>query len=127
MTKLPGFVQSADQCLPTRKDRYCPRFRPRSENRQYKAVIPRPLQGRARVPMVVLRGYQQTDVNMVDETRFKGLAECDNFIVIYPFITHYPAAAARYINCWGFFIDLHNGAGKVEARRFIVAPEAFSR
>ena|GEM_PF-5805428 len=23
--------------------------------------------------MVVLRGYQQTDVNMVDETRFKAL------------------------------------------------------
>jgi len=51
---------------------------------------------------------------MINETRFKDLAERDNFIVVYPFITHYDGV--RLPNCWGFFLDqhIHQGAGEVE-------------
>jgi poly(hydroxyalkanoate) depolymerase family esterase len=61
-----------------------------------------------------LHGCKQTEVNMINETRFKDLAERDNFIVVYPFITSYDGM--RDTNCWGFFLDqhIHQGAGEVE-------------
>jgi len=40
-----------------------------------------PTRGRMLVPLVmVLHGCRQTEVNMINETRFKDLAERDNFI-----------------------------------------------
>jgi poly(hydroxyalkanoate) depolymerase family esterase len=90
---------------------------PGSENRDYKVFVPSAYTGQNPVPMVmVLHGCQQTDVNMIDETRFKDLAERDNFIVVYPFVTRFPAAPPRDVNCWGFFIDqhIHKGAGEAE-------------
>ena len=54
-------------------------------------------------------------------------SERDNFTVAYPFITHYPAAPPRDVNCWKFFIDLHKGAEEVGARRFIVVSDSFGR
>ena len=38
---------------------------------------------------MVLHGCNQTEINMINETRFKDLAERDNFIVVYPFITSF--------------------------------------
>src|SRR5260370_42051208 len=63
---------------------------------------------------MVLDGCRQAEVNMINETRFKDLAERDNFIVVYPFITSYDGL--RDTNCWGFFLDqhIHKGAGEVE-------------
>ena len=51
---------------------------------------------------------------MINETRFKDLAERDNFIAVYPFITSYDGM--RETNCWGFFLDqhIHKGAGEAE-------------
>ena len=69
------------------------------------------------MPMVmVLHGCGQTEINMINETRFKDLAERDNFIVVYPFITSFEPLPQRAPNCWGFFIDehIHKGAGEVE-------------
>jgi poly(hydroxyalkanoate) depolymerase family esterase len=64
--------------------------------------------------VMVLHGCRQTELNMINETRFKDLAERDNFIVVYPFITSYDGL--RDTNCWGFFLDqhIHKGAGEVE-------------
>ena len=86
-----------------------------SRDRQYQVFVPATYTGRDAVPMVmVLHGCQQTEVNMINETRFKDLAERDNFIVVYPFITSYDGL--RNTNCWGFFLDqhIHQGAGEVE-------------
>lgn len=86
-----------------------------SRDRQYQVFIPSSYTGQVGVPMVmVLHGCNQTEVNMINETRFKDLAERDNFIVVYPFITHYDGV--RLPNCWGFFLDqhIHQGAGEVE-------------
>ncbi len=86
-----------------------------SQDRQYQVFIPTSYTGQDPVPMVmVLHGCRQTEVNMINETRFKDLAERDNFIVVYPFITSYDGL--RDTNCWGFFLDqhIHQGAGEVE-------------
>ncbi|MFB9264636.1 PHB depolymerase family esterase [Bradyrhizobium erythrophlei] len=86
-----------------------------SRDRQYQVFVPSGYTGEASVPMVmVLHGCRQTELNMISETRFKELAERDNFIVVYPFITSYDGF--RDTNCWGFFLDqhIHKGGGEVE-------------
>jgi poly(hydroxyalkanoate) depolymerase family esterase len=88
---------------------------PGSRDRQYQIFVPTSYTGQDAVPLVmVLHGCQQTEVNMINETRFKDLAERDNFIGVYPFITSYDGL--RDTNCWGFFLDqhIHRGAGEVE-------------
>jgi poly(hydroxyalkanoate) depolymerase family esterase len=77
--------------------------------------VPASYDGRTAVPMVmVLHGCRQTEANMINETRFRDVAERDGFIVVYPFITSYDGL--RNPNCWGFFLDqhIHQGAGEVE-------------
>ena len=84
-----------------------------SRDRQYQVFVPSTYTGQSPVPMVmVLHGCRQTELNMINETRFKDLAERDNFIVVYPFITSYDGL--RDTNCWGFFLDqhIHKGAGE---------------
>ena len=86
-----------------------------SRDRQYQVFVPSTYTGQSPVPMVmVLHGCRQTELNMINETRFKDLAERENFIVVYPFITSYDGL--RDTNCWGFFLDqhIHKGAGEVE-------------
>jgi poly(hydroxyalkanoate) depolymerase family esterase len=88
-----------------------------SRDRQYQVFVPSAYTGQSPVPMVmVLHGCNQNETNMINETRFKDLAERDNFIVVYPFITSYDPLPLRAQNCWGFFIDqhIHKGAGEVE-------------
>jgi len=61
-----------------------------SRDRQYQVFVPSSYTGQDPVPLVmVLHGCRQTEVNMINETRFRDLAERDNFIVVYPFITSY--------------------------------------
>ncbi len=86
-----------------------------SRDRHYQIFVPSTYTGQDVVPLVmVLHGCRQTEANMINETRFKDLAERDNFIVVYPFITSYDGM--RDTNCWGFFLDqhIHKGAGEVE-------------
>jgi poly(hydroxyalkanoate) depolymerase family esterase len=88
-----------------------------SRDRQYQVFVPSAYTPQSPVPMVmVLHGCNQTEVNMINETRFKDLAERDNFIVVYPFIKSFDPLPPRAPNCWGFFIDehIHEGAGEVE-------------
>lgn len=88
-----------------------------SRDRQYQVFVPAGYTGQTPVPMVmVLHGCNQNETNMINETRFKDLAERDDFIVVYPFITSYEQFPLRAQNCWGFFIDqqIHKGAGEVE-------------
>jgi poly(hydroxyalkanoate) depolymerase family esterase len=86
-----------------------------SRDRHYQVFVPSTYTGQDAVPLVmILHGCRQTEVNMINETRFKDLAERDNFIAVYPFITSYDGM--RDTNCWGFFLDqhIHKGAGEVE-------------
>src|SRR5215212_10053875 len=88
---------------------------PGSRDRQYQVFVPASYDGRTPVPMVmVLHGCRQTEANMINETRFKDVAERDGFLVVYPFITSFDGL--RNPNCWGFFLDqhIHQGAGEVE-------------
>src|SRR5258707_11335860 len=87
-----------------------------SRDRQYQVFVPTTYTGKDAVPLVmVLHGCRQTEVNMINETRFKDLAERDNFIVVYPFITSYDGL--RDTNCWGFFLIkiIHKVPGASEA------------
>ena len=95
---------------------------PGSRDRQYQVFVPSAYNGQDAVPMVmVLHGCQQTEVNMINETRFKDLAERDNFIVVYPFITSWDLMESRDQNCWGFWFSqhIHQGRGEVEDLRQI--------
>ena len=86
-----------------------------SRDRQYQVFVPTAYDGQTTVPMVmVLHGCRQTEANMINETRFREVAERDGFIVVYPFITSFDGL--RNPNCWGFFLDqhIHQGAGEVE-------------
>jgi poly(3-hydroxybutyrate) depolymerase len=88
---------------------------PGSRDRQYQVFVPSSYNGQTPAPMVmVLHGCRQTEANMINETRFRDVAERDGFIVVYPFITSYDGL--RNPNCWGFFLDqhIHQGAGEVE-------------
>src|SRR5262245_54332708 len=63
---------------------------PGSRDRRYRVFVPSAYDGRAPVPMLmVLHGCHQTEGDMIDQTGFDALAERDNFIVVYPFITSY--------------------------------------
>jgi poly(hydroxyalkanoate) depolymerase family esterase len=67
--------------------------------------------------VMVLHGCRQNNDDMINNTRLKDLAERDNFIVVYPFITSVALSdGLRSPNCWGFFLDqhIHKGAGEVE-------------
>ncbi len=86
-----------------------------SADRRYQVYVPSSYTDQQPVPMVmVLHGCHQTERNMIEETRFRDLAEREGFIVVYPFITSYDGS--REANCWGFFLKhhIHEGAGEVE-------------
>ena len=89
-----------------------------SQSRRYQIFVPSSYTGQSPVPMVmVLHGCQQTEANMINETRFQDLAERDGFIVVYPFITAWDRTREpRFENCWGFWFPrhIHQGAGEVE-------------
>ncbi len=80
---------------------------PDSRERQYQVYIPDTVTGSDPVPMVmVLHGCRQTERNMIDETGFKELADRENFIVVYPFITSWDPKENRNPNCWGFWFNM---------------------
>src|SRR5262245_56104961 len=95
--------------------RFAAKSYPGSRDRDYKVFVPSSYDGQKPVPMVmVLHGCNQTEQNMIEETRFRELAERDGFIVVYPFITSFDGP--RSPNCWGFFLEqhIHEGAGEPE-------------
>jgi poly(hydroxyalkanoate) depolymerase family esterase len=97
------------------KETYAAKSYSGSRDRQYQVFVPANYKATEPVPMVmVVHGCRQTEQNMVSETGFKDLAEKENFIVVYPFITSYNGQ--RSPNCWGFWFDehIHEGAGEVE-------------
>jgi poly(hydroxyalkanoate) depolymerase family esterase len=95
-----------------------------SQDRRYQVFVPSSHSPTgAPMPMVmVLHGCQQDETNMINETRFRDLAERDGFLVVYPFITAWDQVnESRFRNCWGFWFPQHirQGAGEVEDLRQI--------
>jgi poly(hydroxyalkanoate) depolymerase family esterase len=88
-----------------------------SRDRQYQVYVPDGLRADRPVPMVmVLHGCRQTERNMINETRFRELADRNGFVVVFPFITSWEQSEQRNTNCWGFWFDqhIHEGVGEVE-------------
>ncbi len=86
-----------------------------SRDRQYKVYTPTSYTGNEAVPMVmVLHGCDMDHNDTVDDWNFDLLADENNFIVVYPYITSY--SGMRSSNCWGFWFDseIHEGGGEVE-------------
>jgi len=89
-----------------------------SRDRTYQVYVPDAVTDGDPVPMVmVLHGCKQTERNMIDETGFKDLADREQFVVVYPFITDWDRVREnRTENCWGFWFPqhIHQGKGEVE-------------
>jgi poly(hydroxyalkanoate) depolymerase family esterase len=100
---------------------------PGSRERDYQVFVPDRLAAGAPAPVVMLlHGCLQTERNMIEETRFVELAEREDFVVVFPFVTSYPFLPVRARNCWGFFIERHRhegGGEPADLRRILQAVE----
>lgn len=90
---------------------------PGSENRDYIVHLPAGYDEHkpGGYPVVmVLHGCHQTNETIRQGTGFNALADAEGFIVVYPYITNYPAFPMRNTDCWGYWIDdhKHRGAGE---------------
>lgn len=88
---------------------------PGSRARRYLVHVPQGKAGRRPRPLVVvLHGCQQDNRDIEQISGFNELADRDDFLVAYPFITSYRGMRNR--NCWGWWFDreIHAGAGEVE-------------
>ena len=93
-----------------------------SKDRQYSVFLPEGYQSGKALPLVVvLHGCNQTNRDIMKDTRFNELAETEKFIVVYPFITSYDGW--RNTNCWGYWLDneIHEGGGEVADIAGIIA------
>lgn len=92
-----------------------------NKKRMYNVYVPKKYKRERAVPLVmVLHGCRQTHRDIEAITTFNALAEKHNFIVVYPFVTHYNDMRTR--NCWGWWRPehIHTGAGEVEDLRCII-------
>ena len=92
-----------------------------NKKRIYNVYVPRRYKHGKPVPLImVLHGCRQTQHDIREITGFNALADKHNFIVVYPFVTHYNDLRTR--NCWGWWRPEHikTGSGEVEDLRCIV-------
>jgi poly(hydroxyalkanoate) depolymerase family esterase len=89
---------------------------PGSRERRYRIAVPDGLAAGTPVPLVmVLHGCQQTEGDMIHDTRFVELAEREGFVAVFPFITSWPMVEEqRAPNCWGFWFEQHQHEGRGE-------------
>lgn len=115
-----AFVAALSAVLPADagefvKRKLPPGANPDSRARSYQVYLPDGLDERETPPPVVmvLHGCRQTEQNMIDETRFVELADRENFVAVFPFVTSYDEL--RIENCWGFWFPQHRQEGRGEA------------
>lgn len=87
---------------------------PGSRDRHYTVFLPKAYSDGQTLPLVVvLHGCNQTNGDIMHDTHFNELADAENFVVVYPFITSYEGI--RNSNCWGYWLDaeIHQGRGEV--------------
>ncbi len=110
LAQIPGFA--AGGTLINRL--YHKKGYPGSRDRNYTVYLPKAYLDDQPLPLVVvLHGCNQTNGDIMHDTRFNELAEEEKFIVVYPFITSYEGI--RNSNCWGYWLDeeIHQGGGEV--------------
>ncbi len=85
-----------------------------SRDREYKVYVPKSYSGSEAVPMImVLHGCAMDHNDSINSWNFDLIADENNVIIVYPFITSY--TGMRNENCWGYWFDseIHEGAGEV--------------
>ncbi len=83
---------------------------PGSSQRQYRVYLPKGYTGEDELPLVmVLHGCDQTHIEIQTITDFDRLADENNFILVYPYVTRYDDM--RMSNCWGWWRPEHINAG----------------
>ncbi len=89
-----------------------------SKARDYRVYTPASYDGSVAVPMImVLHGCAMDHNDGIDAYNFDRIADENNVIVVFPFITTY--TGSRSENCWGYWFpaEIHEGAGEVEDLR----------
>lgn len=83
---------------------------PGSSQRKYRVYLPKGYSGADELPLVmVLHGCDQTHIEIQSITGFDDLADENNFILVYPYVTNY--SDMRMSNCWGWWRPEHINAG----------------
>ena len=83
--------------------------------RRYLVHVPPGSAGKGPLPLVVvLHGCRQDNRDIEQISHFNDIADQQNSLVVYPFVTSY--RGMRIVNCWGWWFDreIHRGAGEVE-------------
>lgn len=97
-------------------DRVLKRYHhPGSYPRQYRIYLPKNYSPNKALPLVmVLHGCKQTHHDIQTISGFDQLADKNNFILVYPYVTGYNDL--RMKNCWGWWRPEHtrSGVGEVE-------------
>ncbi len=81
--------------------------------REYRVYLPKGYDGQTALPMVmVLHGCRQTHEDIQSITGFDAIADREQFIVVYPFVTSY--SGLRSENCWGWWLGRQRKRNKGE-------------
>lgn len=88
---------------------------PHSRERAYRLYVPEGYDAsKPTALLVVLHGCHQTHEDIQKITGFDALADNEQFLVLYPYVTSYLGYRSR--ECWGWWIKAHRtrGRGEVE-------------
>ncbi len=88
---------------------------PHSRERTYRLYVPEGYDAsKPSALLVVLHGCHQTHEDIQKIAGFDALADSEQFLVLYPYVTSYQGYRAR--ECWGWWIKAHRtrGRGEVE-------------
>lgn len=81
--------------------------------RDYRVYVPKGYDGKKAMPMVmVLHGCRQNHEDIQSICGFDAIADREQFIVVYPFITSY--SGMRTQNCWGWWLSRQRKRDKGE-------------
>ncbi len=89
-----------------------------SKARDYSVYVPASYNPANPVPMIMaLHGCAMDNQGVADAYNFDRIADENNVIIVFPFITTYDGQRSE--NCWGYWFDneIHEGAGEVEDLR----------
>ncbi|MGQ7846450.1 extracellular catalytic domain type 1 short-chain-length polyhydroxyalkanoate depolymerase [Granulosicoccus sp. 3-233] len=88
---------------------------PHSRERIYRLYVPAGFDtGKPSALLVVLHGCHQTHEDIQRISGFDTLADKQQFLVLYPYVTSYSGYRAR--ECWGWWIKAHRTRGRGEVQ-----------
>lgn len=91
-----------------------PGLNPQSRERAYRLYVPKGHDAsKPSALLVVLHGCHQTHEDIQKITGFDAIADREQFLVLYPYVTSYSGYRAR--ECWGWWIKSHRTRGRGEA------------